>query len=118
MAKSKLELIRETHLTNNCPECFNQDLNLKFYQKHLYSRLFHRTTSEISHELTCNTCKSRIYPVGWTPDIERSVEYFQKALEPAKARLEFRPLFFVLVLLGIALAGALAYLYLQGAIRV
>ena len=36
MAKEKFEVIKEAQLTNNCPECFNQDLNLTFYQKHTY----------------------------------------------------------------------------------
>ena len=34
MAKEKFEVIKEAQLTNNCPECFNQDLSLTFYQKH------------------------------------------------------------------------------------
>jgi hypothetical protein len=118
MAKPEFKIIKEAPLTNNCPECFNQDLTLTFYQKHLHGPLYHRITSELKQELKCNTCNSLLYPVTWTEDIERSVEYYGKAATPAKASMRFRPLFYILVLLGVALAGALVYLYLQGAIEV
>lgn len=117
MARHELHPIREAPLTNNCPLCFNQDLTLRFFQKHAYTRLYHRVTSEVAEELHCNTCQSRVYPVTWTEDIERSVEYYRKAIAPEKAGIRFRPLFYILVLLGIALAAAGVYLYLQGAIR-
>lgn len=117
MAKPEYKIIKEAPLTNNCPECFNQDLTLRFHQKHLHGPLYHRVTSELKQELTCNTCGSLLYPVTWTEDIERSVEYYGKAVTPEKASLRFRPLFYILVLLGVVLAGALAYLYLQGAIE-
>lgn len=118
MAKSKFEIIKEAPLTNNCPECFNQDLSLTFYQKHLYGAFYHRVTGELKRELKCNTCKSLLYPVSWTEDIERSVEYYEKAVQPEKSSIRFQPLFYILVLLGVALAGALIYLYLQGAIGI
>lgn len=116
MAKSAFEKIREAPLTNNCPECFGQDLTLSFYQKHLHGPFYHRITSEIKQELKCNTCGTLLYPVTWTGDIERSVEYYQKAVTPEPPGIRFRPLLFVIILLGIALAGALVYLYLQGVI--
>ena len=118
MAKPEFKIIKEAPLTNNCPECFNQDLTLTFYQKHLYGPLYHRVTPELKRELKCNTCHNLLYPVTWTEDIERSVEYYGKAVTLEKASMRFRPLFYILVLLGIVLAGALAYLYLQGAIEV
>ena len=116
MAKSEFEIIKEAPLTNNCPECFNQDLSLTFYQKHLYGPFYHRITSELKRELKCNTCKSLLYPVSWTEDIERSVEYYEKAVTPQKATVRFQPLFYILVLSGVILIAALVYLYLQGAI--
>jgi hypothetical protein len=116
MAKPEFKMIKEAPLTNNCPECFNQDLTLRFYQKHLQGPLYHKVTPELKQELKCNTCGSLLYPVTWTEDIERSVEYYGKAVTPEKPSLRFRPLFYILVLLGVVLAGALAYLYLQGVI--
>ncbi|MDM9631351.1 hypothetical protein [Robiginitalea aurantiaca] len=116
MGRSEQHILSQNPVTNNCPECFNQDLTLTFYQKHLRGNLFDRITSELSHELKCNTCDTVIYPVSWTDDIERSVEYYQKAVKPEKPVVKFRPLFFVVVILGILLAGTLIYLVLRGAI--
>ena len=47
----KWELLREASLSNHCPECFNQDLSLRFKQKHKHGRLFHRITGEVQEEL-------------------------------------------------------------------
>ena len=110
----KREVIREASINNNCPECYNQDMTLRFFQKHLYARLYHRVSPEVTRELKCNTCHTTIYPVNWTEDIERSVEYYEKTVRPERASIRFRPLFYILVLLGIALIGALIYSYLQG----
>lgn len=109
MATNERHILSQNPVTNNCPECFNQDLTLTFYQKHLIGRFFDRITAEVTQELKCNTCGSVLYPIRWTPDIERSVEYYQKALKPEKGKIRFRPLFFILVLLGILLVGALVY---------
>lgn len=115
MGKSERHVLSQNPVTNNCPECFNQDLTLTFYQKHLISRFFDRVTSEVNQELQCNTCGSLLYPIRWTPDIERSVEYYQKALQPEKARIRFRPLFFILIFSGIVLLAALLYFLMPAA---
>ena len=114
MSKDKLILIQQSELTNNCPECFNQDLTLSFYQKHSYGKLYHRTSSDVSHEIRCNKCNSIIYPVNWTDDIERSFSYYTKMVKPNKASLRFTTLFFVAMLLLICLIGAGVYIYLEG----
>jgi hypothetical protein len=114
MTKEKLVPIQESGLTNNCPECFNQDITLTFYQKHKYGRLYHSTTSEVSHELKCNKCNSVIYPVNWTEDIERSFDYYRKTVKPKRASIRFTTLFFALLLILICLAGAAVYIILQG----
>ena len=117
MAQEKLEVIKETDLTNNCPECFNQDLKLTFYQKHVYGKLFHRTTSEVTNRVKCNKCGSDIYPVKWTDDIERIFEYYQKMVNPKRASIRFTKLFYIIMLLLIVLVGAAVYVYLQGLIQ-
>ncbi len=118
MAKETLEVIKEASMTNNCPECFNQDLTLFFYQRHLYSKLYHRTTSEVRHQINCNTCGSVIYPVKWTEDIERIFDYYQKTVEPQRTKIRFTGLFYG-ILLGVAiLIAGLFYLYSQGIIQV
>ena len=117
MAKEELKTIKEADLTNNCPECYNQDLKLSFYQKHRYNKLFHKTTNEVTHEIVCNKCNSTIYPVSWTDDIERSFKYYQKMVNPERNSLTFTSLFWVIMLLLIAVVGATVYLFLNGAIE-
>jgi ribosomal protein S27E len=115
MARRELHPLSRSPVTNNCPECFNQDLTITFFQTHLKGAFLDRVTSEVTPELRCNTCGTVIYPVSWTDDIERSVGYYQKALNPEKTRIRFRPLFYLAVLLGLLLAGALIYLFPAGA---
>lgn len=111
------ELLREAPLNNNCPECYNQDLSLRFRQKHLKGRLLHRITGEVVEELQCNTCHTRIYPVQWTGDIERSVAYYRKMVRPRRSAVRLTSLSYVLLLLGITLVGAFVYIWLNGAFR-
>ncbi len=114
MAKEKLVTIKQAILTNNCPECYNQDLKLSFFQRHRYGKLYHRTTSDVTHQLVCNTCGSTIYPVKWTDDIERSFGYYQKMVVPEKGSLRFTALFWILMLLLIAVVGAGVYFFIEG----
>lgn len=114
MAKEKLEIIKKADLTNNCPECFNQELKLSFYQKHLISRFYNRTTSEVSHEIKCLTCGSVIYPVSWTEDIERSFEYFQKLTVPEVSRVRLTRMSYALFIILFVVLGTLVYLYYSG----
>ena len=116
MSTTEYKTIKEAPLTNNCPECFNQDLTLTFSQKHLQTPLFHKVTSELRHELKCNTCHTILYPVTWTEDIERTVAYYEKAVKPGKSTLRFRPLFYLLILLGILLIAGVLYMKMEGLI--
>lgn len=116
MAKEELVVIKESNITNNCPECFNQDLTLTFYQKHTYGSLFHKTTDEVSHKLVCNTCHCHIYPVSWTEDIERLFNYYKKMAIPAPKTSTPTTLFYVLMLLGIALIAGIIYILMSGII--
>ena len=117
MAKEKRIVLKEADITNNCPECFNQDMKLTFYQKHTYGRLFHRTTGEVSYQIRCNKCDSIIYPIKWTNDIERIFEYYQKMVTPDRASIRFTTLFYILILVLIVLTGAGVYLFLEGIIQ-
>ena len=117
MAKEKLKVIKEADLTNNCPECFNQDLTLTFFQKHTYGRFFHKTTSEVSNKLVCNKCKSNIYPVSWTEDIERMFNYYQKTVVPEPKSSKATVFFYVLLLVFIALVAGVIYILLAGPIK-
>ncbi len=113
MASEKLEIIKEADITNNCPECFNQDLRISFYQKHKYGKLVHRTTNEITHKIKCNKCDSTIYPVNWTDDIERIFEYYQKMVSPQKASIKFTSLFYFLMISVLVLIGVVVYLWTE-----
>ena len=117
MATEKLVLIKETDLTNNCPECFNQDLKLTFYQKHRFGKLFHRVTGEVTNQIICNKCGSDIYPAKWTDDIERIFDYYKKMVQPEKSSLKLKPLFYVLILILIAVVAAAVYLFKEGIIQ-
>ena len=117
MATEKLVLIKEADLSNNCPECFNQDLKLSFYLKHRFGKLFHSVTSEVTNHVICNKCGSDIYPIKWTDDIERMFEYYKKMVQPEKKSLKLKPLFYILILLIIALIGTGIYLFKEGIIQ-
>lgn len=116
MAKEKLIVIKEADITNNCPECFNQNMVLTFYQRHVYGKLFDRTTKDITHQIRCGKCNSIIYPVKWDEGIERIFEYYQKMVTPDKASIRFNTLFYIFMLLLIILVAAGVYLYLEGVI--
>ncbi len=116
MGKERYELLREAPLNNNCPECFNQNLTLRFSQRHVQNRLYHRTCRDVQQELQCNTCQTRLFPVQWTKDIERSVAYYEKAVEPARAGIRFTALFYILLFLGLAGIAALVYALKEGLI--
>ncbi len=117
MPREKFIVIKDADLTNNCPECYNQEIKLTFYQKHRYGRFSHRATSEVIHELKCKTCNSILYPVKWTADIERVFDYYQKTVIPEKTSLKFTPLFYVVIILSITIVAALVYFLLQEAIQ-
>jgi hypothetical protein len=117
MAKEKLVIIKEANLNNNCPECFNQDLTLSFLQKHTYGRFFHKTTADVSNTLVCNKCKSNIYPVSWTQDIERMFNYYQKTVVPEQKSSKPTVFFYILLLLLIAMVAGAVYIFLAGPIE-
>ncbi len=113
MAKEELKIIKEAQLTNNCPECFNQELRLTFYQKHKFSMFYHKTSGEVTHEIKCKTCHSVIYPVSWTEDIERVFDFYRKMVPPDRAAIKFTMLFYILILILIVLVAGGIYGYLQ-----
>ncbi len=116
MSKTKNIVIKDADITNNCPECYNQELKLTFYQKHTYNPFFHRTTDEVTHEIKCKKCFSIIYPVNWTTDIERVFEYYNKLMKPDKPSVRFTSLFYILLILILGATAALVYLYMEGLI--
>jgi len=114
MSKQKKVIIKEADITNNCPVCYNQKLRLTFYQKHLFNPFYHRTTGEVTHQIKCQKCYSVIYPVDWTPDIERVFDYYNKLVEPDRKSVRFTTLFFMLLIFVLVLIGGGIYMYLEG----
>jgi hypothetical protein len=87
--KERFITIKEVPLKNNCPECGNnKGLHLMFKQKFIESRFYKSITNETRHTLSCKTCDTVIYPVNWTNDIERVVEYQQRAFVPKETSLK------------------------------
>ncbi len=113
MAKQRLGVIKEVTLGNNCPECFNQNLKLTFFQKHLYNWLYDRTTKEISNQVQCQKCKEIIYPVAWTDDIERSFDYYRKTIVPLRPKFVLTKGFYLL-LTGVLLVLGAAFSFYKG----
>ncbi|MDE3743020.1 hypothetical protein [Maribacter polysaccharolyticus] len=117
MSKEKLVVVKEAEITNNCPECFNQDMKITFKQKHLTGRLFDRVTKEVTYTILCKKCNSIIYPVNWTEDIERTFNYYQKMVTPEKPAIRFTSLFYIIVISILVLMGTAIYLWQSGIIR-
>lgn len=107
MKTEELKPIKKVALKNNCPECFSTDgLQLTFKQKFIETSFYKSISSEISHEIYCNTCESIIYPERWTYDIERVFEYQQKAFTPKPASKYFKKIFWIIVISALIIAFA------------
>ncbi|WP_100610223.1 hypothetical protein [Confluentibacter lentus] len=75
--------VKEVTLNNNCPECYGKGgLMLTFKQKIIENQFYKSITVEIKEGIHCNKCNNIIYPERWTDEIERIVEYHQKAFTP------------------------------------
>lgn len=100
----KFITIKEVSLNNNCPECYNNEgLYLTFKQKFIESRFYKSITKETKHILQCKTCETTIYPVSWTEDIERVVDYHQRAFIPKKASLKLNKKAWILISIALAI---------------
>ncbi|MDU8884910.1 hypothetical protein RXV94_01975 [Yeosuana sp. MJ-SS3] len=90
--------IKEVQLNNNCPECYNNSgLHLTFKQKFIETRFYKSISNEVSHEMTCKTCNTTIYPVRWKKDIERVFEYHLKAFEPKSSSVKLKKIAWVVI---------------------
>lgn len=116
MAKEEQVVLKRTTITNNCTECFSQDLELTFFQKSMLSPFYRRITDVVTHRLQCKKCDSVLHPVNWTDDIERVLEYYKKQISPKPRSIRFTLLFFAIILGLIAIVATLAYLYYEGII--
>ncbi|WP_298556534.1 hypothetical protein [uncultured Algibacter sp.] len=107
----KLIDVKDVALKNNCPECFSMDgLRLTFRQKIRETKFYKTITSEISHEITCKTCDSIIYPVQWTEDIDRVFEYQKKAFTPKKKSIYIKKTSWIIAISSIAMMALILFL--------
>lgn len=92
--------IKTESLNNNCPECFSTEgLQLNFKQKHTETRFYKAVTDDIIYELNCNVCNTEIFPVRWTDDIERIIDYKKKAFTPKPKSFKLKRIAWILLII-------------------
>ena len=106
--------VKEGTITNNCPICFNQGLELVFYQKHFKHFFYNKLTKKVSHRMKCLKCTTEIFPVNWTDDIERSYTYYEKTVIPQKATTHYTWQFYLLLVFIIGLIAGGYYYFSAG----
>ena len=102
MATSKFFTLKEARLSNNCPECYSNDgLEIKFKQRFTENAFYKAITSDLSHSIHCHICDTTIFPARWTNDLERVIDYQQRAVNPKSKSIKLKPLAWVVILLDI-----------------
>lgn len=103
--------VKAVTLNNNCPECYNNTgLELTFKQKFKENSFYKSLTKEFTQDLECKNCHEVIYPVRWTDDIERVIDYQKRAFVPKPSGFKLKRLSWIVILtvvLLLAVAGVL-----------
>ena len=108
MATTKFFTLKEARLSNNCPECYSNDsLEITFRQKFTENAFYKAITNETSHQIHCYNCDTTIFPVRWTDDIERVVDYQQRAVQPKGKSLKLKPLAWLVIVLDLLILAAI-----------
>ncbi len=111
--KSEYIILKETKLTNNCPECYSNDgMVLSFKQERQKSKFLVRTKKNVIENIECGKCENTIYPGQWTTDIERVYDYHKKTITSKPGSVKFTGLSYMLFFIVILIAG-LGYIYLN-----
>ncbi|REG89667.1 hypothetical protein [Winogradskyella sediminis] len=110
MNSSKLFTLKEARLGNNCPECYSNDsLELTFKQKLIETKLYKAITGETTCQLLCLNCEVQIFPIRWTDDIERVVDYHKRGLKIKPKSTKLKPIawgfiaFAIIILIAVVL---------------
>ncbi|MAN59974.1 MAG: hypothetical protein CMC08_09095 [Flavobacteriaceae bacterium] len=104
------KILHKAKLNNNCPVCYTTEgLELSFTQHITEDRFFERANPLLGEKLYCHTCQGQIFPVNWTEDIERVYEYHKKRASPQSHYMKVKPLFYGVILVGIAAIAAIVY---------
>ncbi|RMA66323.1 hypothetical protein [Ulvibacter antarcticus] len=97
-------ILHIANLNNNCPECSKKDgLEISFVQEEQLGKFYSKVGKDVKDTIYCKTCKSVIYPVNWTEDLDRIYQYHKKQAIPMKSGLKLKPISFKLMFLGIGI---------------
>lgn len=111
--KERTHILHTAQLKNNCPTCYGNDgLEFTFTQKEKENSFYKKPSSKIDEILYCHNCKTTIYPVNWTNDIELVYDYNKKIAETHRHYLQIKPLSYILIILAIVLIAAVVYFLL------
>ncbi|WP_178986672.1 hypothetical protein [Winogradskyella helgolandensis] len=102
MNSSRFFTLKEARIGNNCPECYSNDsLELTFKQKLIETKLYKAITDETVCQLRCLNCEVQIFPIRWTNDIERVVDYHKRGLKTKPKSTKLKPIALGLVVFGV-----------------
>lgn len=104
MSTSRFFTLKEARLSNNCPECYaNDSIELTFKQKFIENAFYKAIANEVTTEMHCHNCNTQIFPIQWTDDIERVVDYQNRAVQPKPKSIKLKTLAWVVVLITLLL---------------
>ncbi len=102
MGSSKYFTLKEAKLNNNCPECYSTDgLQITFKQKFTENTFYKAITNDTLYDIHCYNCDTPIYPIQWTDDIDRVVDYQKRAIQPKSKSIKLKPLAWIIILLDL-----------------
>lgn len=103
-------ILHNAKLNNNCPECYGSNgLEISFVQQEIENRFYSKASKHITPTLYCNNCKTIIYPVNWTDDIERVYQYQKKQVVTNSTQFKLKPISYIGAFL--AIGGIVALIY-------
>lgn len=107
---SKEHILHIAKLINNCPVCYGTNgLEISFVQEETETKFFTKVLKQVNDTLYCHNCKTIIYPVNWTADIESVYQYHKKQAIPMDPKLKPKPITYKLLFLGFGIISVLIY---------
>ena len=98
MNSSRYFTLKEARIGNNCPECYSNDsLELTLKQKLIETKFYKAITDETVSQLCCLNCEVQIFPIRWTDDIERVVDYHNRGLKRKPKSTKLKPISWALI---------------------
>lgn len=107
-------ILHQSKITNNCPECYNAD-GLEFiFSQEVNENLFMVQPKDVLIEsLHCHTCHTDIYPVSWTDDIERVYNYHRKLAEGKKQSFSLKTWAYAFIAIDVLIVCGIVYYALR-----